>query len=90
MPLPKTRVAQCKWLPSNPKPPTIPTAVINVLKAVSLAKTEAEAAEAALHTVCKEFAWAYGSYWKVDRNTQSLPFQHGNRQRHPRVQQGHP
>lgn len=49
-------------------------AVNTVLSVVSRAQTQEEAARLALETVRTSFAWAYGSYWKLDPKAQKPKF----------------
>lgn len=49
-------------------------AILEVLQAVTKAKTEQEAASVALASVKASFSWAYGSYWTVDSERKVLRF----------------
>lgn len=49
-------------------------AVNAVLRHVSAARTEQDAASVALETIRREFGWAYGSVWEVDPDAQVLRF----------------
>lgn len=49
-------------------------AVIKVMKSVSRATTEMEAAKSALEAVKSAFGWAYGSYWAIDPAENALKF----------------
>ena len=51
------------------------TAAVNsLLQAIGKARTEVEAVSLALDTVRSGFGWAYGSYWKIDKETNTLRF----------------
>jgi methyl-accepting chemotaxis protein len=50
------------------------TAVNQVLQAIGKATTEADAARVALDTVRSAFGWAYGSYWVIDKQSNTLRF----------------
>jgi GAF domain-containing protein len=50
------------------------TAISEVLRVLSGAKTSDEAVRAALDTVRKRFGWAYGSYWRIDPHDRTLKF----------------
>lgn len=49
-------------------------AIMQVVEAISRAKTPAEAIKAALATVKDAFNWAYGSYWQFDPKENALRF----------------
>ena len=49
-------------------------AIIQVLEAVGQARTEEDAAIAALNTVKNAFDWAYGSYWLIEPEENALKF----------------
>ncbi|RNL80282.1 GAF domain-containing protein [Nocardioides marmorisolisilvae] len=49
-------------------------AVNNVLASLTSATTVDEAVRTALDTVRNDFAWAYGSFWKVDESDRKLKF----------------
>lgn len=49
-------------------------AIIRVMEAVGKAQNEEVAARAALDTIRSAFNWAYGSYWKVDKEQNALRF----------------
>ena len=50
------------------------SAVNQVLQAVGKATSEADAARVALDTVRSAFGWAYGSYWVIDKQSNTLRF----------------
>src|SRR5689334_17256475 len=50
------------------------SAVSDVLRALSRAKTSGDAARVALDAVRACFGWAYGSYWRVDPAERALKF----------------
>ena len=50
------------------------TAVIDVVQALAGAASSDEAVRIALDLVRERFDWAYGSYWRVDRDTAALRF----------------
>lgn len=49
-------------------------AIVSVLNVVSDASSFRDAVEAALDAVRREFGWAYGSFWTLDRDAQVLRF----------------
>nr|WP_179519249.1 GAF domain-containing protein [Nocardioides perillae] len=50
-------------------------AVNAVVAALARVRTSQEAVEAALGVVREAFGWAYGSYWRLDEDTQRLTFE---------------
>lgn len=49
-------------------------AVINISSRIGQAKNYQEAIEIALNAVIEAFDWAYGSYWQIDEQANSLKF----------------
>lgn len=50
------------------------SAIVNVLNVVSQAESVRDAVVAVLDTVRREFGWAYGSFWTLDRDAKVLKF----------------
>ncbi|MET0134542.1 MAG: GAF domain-containing protein [Kibdelosporangium sp.] len=50
------------------------TAITKVLDALAVARTAADAAQAALAVVREQFGWSYGSYWRVSPLDNALHF----------------